>query len=96
MACPGGCLGGGGQPFPRGIAELMEKSIYQKRAEGLYDIDRKKVIRKSHLNPQIIKLYAEFLEKPLGHKSHQLLHTHYTKRLPKGVATKKAKIVSIS
>ncbi|MFB3895332.1 MAG: NADH-dependent [FeFe] hydrogenase, group A6 [bacterium] len=96
MACPGGCLGGGGQPFPKGTAELMDKAIYHKRAEGLYDIDRKKIIRKSHLNPQIIKLYAEYLEKPLGHKSHQLLHTRYTKRTPKGVATKKTKTVSIS
>ncbi|MCX7919657.1 MAG: NADH-dependent [FeFe] hydrogenase, group A6 [bacterium] len=96
MACPGGCLGGGGQPIPRDTSKVMEKSIYAKRAEGLYTIDRNKPIRKAHLNPQILKLYAEFLEKPLSHKSHQLLHTHYQKRTPKGVAPKKPQTFSIT
>ena len=74
MACPGGCLGGGGQPIP---ADL---EIREKRAEAIYKEDENKTIRKSHENPAIKALYQEFLDKPLGEKSHHLLHTHYTKR----------------
>ncbi len=74
MACPGGCLGGGGQPIP------TNKEIRKKRTEAIYREDAGKSIRKSHENPEVIKLYDEFLKKPLGHKSHELLHTTYTKR----------------
>lgn len=74
MACPGGCVGGGGQPFPTN-AETRKA-----RAEGLYRDDQNLPLRKSHENPAVQELYKEFLEKPLGHKSHELLHTHYTKR----------------
>ncbi|MBN1340166.1 MAG: iron hydrogenase small subunit [Bacteroidales bacterium] len=74
MACPGGCLGGGGQPVP------TNPEIRQKRAEAIYDEDMHMPIRKSHENPEIIQIYEEFLEKPLGHKSHELLHTHYVER----------------
>lgn len=74
MACPGGCIGGGGQPFPTNL------EIRKKRAEGLYNDDRGLELRKSHDNPAVQTLYKEFLEKPLGHKSHELLHTHYVKR----------------
>lgn len=74
MACPGGCIGGGGQPVP------VNDEIRQKRIEGIYKEDAGKPIRKSHENPEIIQLYAEFLKEPLGHASHKLLHTHYTKR----------------
>lgn len=74
MACPGGCLGGGGQPYP------TTPEIRKKRAEAIYSIDRDMPIRKSHENPALKELYAEFLGKPLGHKSHQLLHTRYTPR----------------
>lgn len=76
MACPGGCMGGGGQP--------RSKHAYQasslKRKEGLYSIDRGASVRQSHNNPLIKKIYDEYLEKPLGHKSHHLLHTSYTDR----------------
>ena len=72
MACPGGCIGGGGQPYHFGNSEILLK-----RGASLYSEDERKVIRKSHENPQIIRLYEEFLGKPLGHKSHELLHTHY-------------------
>lgn len=75
MACPGGCVGGGGQPY-----HGNDLAIIKKRAEGLYDEDRSKKIRKSHENPEIIKLYEEFLGKPGGHKAHELLHTTFTKR----------------
>lgn len=74
MACPGGCLGGGGQPIP------TSPEIRQKRKEAIYQEDMGMSIRKSHDNPEVIALYKEFLEKPLGHKSHELLHTHYTPR----------------
>lgn len=75
MACPGGCLGGGGQPIPTNI------EIRQKRAEAIYAEDESLEIRKSHDNPNVIRLYNEFLiDGPGGHKSHKLLHTHYQKR----------------
>ncbi|VAW16117.1 Periplasmic [FeFe] hydrogenase large subunit [hydrothermal vent metagenome] len=74
MACPGGCLGGGGQPIP------TNPEIRQKRMDAIYAEDRSMKIRKSHENPEIIKLYKDFLKEPLGEKSHQLLHTKYTKR----------------
>src|SRR5512133_297098 len=72
MACPGGCIGGGGQPLHHG-----DSSILKARAMALYSEDRKKPIRKSHENPFIIKLYNEFLGKPGSEKAHHLLHTHY-------------------
>lgn len=76
MACPGGCMGGGGQP--------RSKHAYQassmERQKGLYTIDKEAVYRQSHNNPLIQKLYEEYLEKPLGHKSHHLLHTNYIDR----------------
>ncbi|WP_300526265.1 NADH-dependent [FeFe] hydrogenase, group A6 [Aminiphilus sp.] len=75
MACPGGCVGGGGQPYHHGHMEIVRK-----RAEALYREDLGKPRRKSHENPDIIRLYEEFLGKPLGEKSHHLLHTHYFKR----------------
>ena len=74
MACPGGCLGGGGQPIP------TNREIRTKRKEAIYQEDKNMTIRKSHENPEVVKLYQDFLEKPLGHKSHELLHTHYTPR----------------
>ena len=73
MACPGGCVNGGGQPTSCNTPELREK-----RAQGLYDEDCKDTkYRKSHLNPDIIKLYDEHLGKPGSHKAHELLHTTY-------------------
>lgn len=74
MACPGGCLGGGGQPIP------TNAEIRQKRAEAIYAEDKGLPIRKSHENPEIHKLYKDFLKEPLGEVSHHLLHTKYTKR----------------
>ncbi|MGD2034122.1 MAG: NADH-dependent [FeFe] hydrogenase, group A6 [Bacteroidales bacterium] len=78
MACPGGCIGGGGQPLHHG-----NLSILQKRMEAIYKEDANKPIRKSHENPYIKKLYAEFLGKPMSEKAHQLLHTHYTDKRKK-------------
>ena len=75
MSCPGGCIGGGGQPYHHGNAEILKK-----RQLAIYQEDGKKVIRKSHENPYIIKLYEEFLGKPMSEKAHHLLHTEYFDR----------------
>ena len=75
MACPGGCIGGGGQPYHHGCMDIIKK-----RQAALYREDEGKARRKSHENPDIVKLYKEFLGKPLGEKAHHLLHTHYFKR----------------
>jgi NADH-quinone oxidoreductase subunit G/[NiFe] hydrogenase diaphorase moiety small subunit len=75
MACPGGCLGGGGQPIPT-TAEIRAK-----RARAIYQIDTDYAIRKSHENPVVLQLYQEFLtDGPCGHIAHHHLHTHYTAR----------------
>ena len=74
MCCPGGCIGGGGQPVP------TNSEIRKKRAEAIYREDRGLPLRKSHENPEVQEVYREFLVKPLGEKSHHLLHTHYTPR----------------
>nr|WNF20718.1 hydrogenase [synthetic construct] len=71
MACPGGCIGGGGQP------RSADKQILQKRQAAMYDLDERAVIRRSHENPLIGALYEKFLGEPNGHKAHELLHTHY-------------------
>ena len=74
MACPGGCLGGGGQPIPTSPA------IRQARADAIYQADRELPIRRSHENPSVQSLYEEFLGEPLSETSHHLLHTDYTAR----------------
>ena len=74
MGCPGGCIGGGGQPIP------TSEEIRKRRAEAIYAEDMGKPIRKSHENPEITEVYKEYLTQPLGHKSHELLHTHYKVR----------------
>ncbi|OFX83187.1 MAG: ferredoxin [Bacteroidetes bacterium GWF2_33_16] len=74
MGCPGGCIGGGGQPIP------TTPEIRKKRAEAIYREDEGMKLRKSHENPEVIQIYKEFLGEPLGHKSHELLHTHYVPR----------------
>ncbi|MBE7028185.1 MAG: 2Fe-2S iron-sulfur cluster binding domain-containing protein [Ruminococcaceae bacterium] len=79
MACPGGCVTGGGQPI-RSAKIHMDIDLKAERAKALYAEDKALSVRKSHENPYIKKLYDEFLEKPGSHKAHELLHTHYTER----------------
>ena len=79
MACPGGCIMGGGQPI-RTSKERSTIDIRGKRASALYSIDEKSIIRKSHENPVVKKIYEEYLGEPGGHKAHELLHTTYVKR----------------
>ena len=74
MGCPGGCITGGGQP------RSSDPEVRIKRLKGLYSEDEGKVLRKSHDNPYIARIYEEYLGTPCGHKSHELLHTHYVKR----------------
>ncbi|HAM08741.1 MAG: ferredoxin [Bacteroidetes bacterium GWE2_41_25] len=74
MACPGGCLGGGGQPIPTNAA------IRKNRMKAIYSEDEHMVLRKSHQNPEIIAIYKDFLGKPNSKVSHELLHTHYVER----------------
>ena len=74
MTCPGGCIGGGGQPIP------TDAAVRQKRMEAIYREDKNKPLRKSHQNPAVAELYKEFLGSPPGEKSHHLLHTHYHER----------------
>ena len=74
MTCPGGCIGGGGQP------RMTDDSVRQARIAAIYREDEGKPERKSHLNPAVVELYAKYLKEPLGHRSHELLHTGYRSR----------------
>ena len=78
MACPGGCIGGAGQPYHHG-----DSGIIRKRMDAIYREDEGKPIRKSHENPSVIAIYEEYFGEPCGHKSHELLHTHYFDRSKK-------------
>ncbi|HHX36753.1 MAG TPA: 4Fe-4S binding protein [Clostridiaceae bacterium] len=75
MACPGGCIAGGGQPYHHG-----DESIIRKRMEAIYNVDRRKQIRQAHRNPMVLKLYEEYLGEPHSEKSKKLLHTKYVWR----------------
>ena len=83
MACPGGCIGGGGQPLHHG-----DSSILKARAKAIYEEDKNKPIRVSHENPYILQLYKEFLGEPNSEKAHHLLHTHYFDRKAKIIIKK--------
>lgn len=77
MACPGGCIGGGGQPQHHGKSEIIRA-----RQKAIYEEDRRLPLRKSHENPYIIKLYEEYLGHPMSELSHELLHTKYFQKQP--------------
>jgi NADP-reducing hydrogenase subunit HndD len=85
MACPGGCIMGGGQPYPPFELEVLDPQIAQLRSRALYEVDAHKQFRRSHENPAVLKLYEDFLGEPNGEKAHALLHTHYQPRLPRGI-----------
>ena len=85
MACPGGCIGGGGQPYPPKGYTILDPKLLAKRASALYAIDSNKPLRSSNHNPAIQRLYREYLGEPGGEKAHALLHTHYAPRLPRGI-----------
>jgi iron-only hydrogenase group A len=85
MACPGGCVAGGGQPYPPDGMHVLDPELGRLRARALYTIDAGKSMRKSHENPSIELLYENFLGAPNSHLCHELLHTHYEPKYPRGV-----------
>ncbi|AQT68276.1 NADP-reducing hydrogenase subunit HndC [Anaerohalosphaera lusitana] len=91
MGCPGGCIGGGGQPYCHAFSESLGEECLAARAKALYDIDRGKTIRRSLDNPDVQKLYKEYLQRPMSEMSHKLLHTHYKAQEPKGIIPAKSK-----
>ena len=93
MGCPGGCIGGGGQPYATANSLPLDEEVLKLRAQALYDLDRAKTIRRSHDNPDVQRLYREFLGRPLSDKSHELLHTHYEAKMPRGIVSPELKVV---
>ncbi len=85
MACPGGCIGGGGQPYPAEGHRVLDPELLRKRASALYGIDTAKKLRKSYENPAIEEVYDQFLLEPGSEIAHQLLHTSYSPKLPRGI-----------
>jgi iron-only hydrogenase group A len=85
MACPGGCIGGGGQPYPPEGMKVLDPELLRLRASALYKIDSGKELRKSDDNPAIEELYDKYLQVPGSKKAHELLHSHYTAKLPRGI-----------
>ncbi len=85
MACPAGCCGGGGQPYPPEGVDVLDSDWLFRRGNALYAIDGGKQLRKSYENPAIDEVYSSWLGTPGGDKAHELLHTHYAPRSPRGV-----------
>jgi iron-only hydrogenase group A len=92
MGCPGGCIGGGGQPYAGANSVPLDPEVLALRAQALYDLDEERTLRRSHQNPDIQKLYREYLGQPLGHKAHELLHTYYYPRIPLGIRAEEAQV----
>lgn len=85
MACPGGCIGGGGQPYPPEGVKVLDPDLLRRRASALYSIDSGKKLRKSYENPAIEEVYSSYLGGPGTEKAHELLHTHYHAKEPRGI-----------
>jgi iron-only hydrogenase group A len=86
MGCPGGCIGGGGQPYARaGQGTPLDVENLRMRANALRSIDKGKTLRRSYENPDVAHVYKEYLQEPLSPRAKELLHTHYEPRLPHGV-----------
>jgi len=92
MGCPGGCIGGGGQPYAGANAVPLDECLLQERSKALYNLDGDREVRCSHHNPDIQRLYQEYLGEPMSHKAHELLHTYYYPRLPMGVRPQEAQL----
>ncbi|MHB1456106.1 MAG: NADH-dependent [FeFe] hydrogenase, group A6 [Armatimonadota bacterium] len=92
MGCPGGCIGGGGQPYARATGSLpLDENLLIQRAAALRSEDRSKTIRRSYENPWVQRLYREYLGEPLSEKAHHLLHATYVPREPVGIFSKEAR-----
>ncbi|MCE5268737.1 MAG: [FeFe] hydrogenase, group A [Planctomycetaceae bacterium] len=85
MACPGGCCGGGGQPYPPEGVKVLDNDWMFQRGNALYAIDSGKKLRKSYENPAVDEIYSSYLGGPGSEKAHELLHTHYHAKLPRGI-----------
>jgi len=85
MACPGGCVGGGGQPYPPEGVKVLDPELLRQRARALYAIDGAKSLRTSLDNPAALEIYQSFLDAPGSDKARELLHTNYQARLPRGI-----------
>jgi len=85
MACPGGCIGGGGQPYPPKGVNVLDPELLRQRASALYTIDSAKKLRRSHQNPAVKEIYENFLGEIGSEKAHELLHTHYSAKEPRGI-----------
>ncbi len=85
MACPGGCIGGGGQPYPGRGFRILDPRLLALRADALYAEDGRRQFRRSHQNPALKTIYREFLGEPGSDKAHRLLHTSYQAKLPRGI-----------
>ena len=83
---------GRGQPYATANSIPLDEECLKLRAQALYGLDREKTIRRSHENPDVQRLYKEFLGRPLSEKSHELLHTHYQAHLPKGIVSPNLKV----
>jgi len=92
MGCPGGCIGGGGQPYAGSNGMPLDQECLRKRADALYALDRSKTIRRSHDNPDVQRVYRDFLGSPLSAKSIELLHTRYEQKRPAGILPKDMKV----
>ncbi len=85
MACPGGCSGGGGQPYPPRGYKILDPKLLALRASALYKTDEQRTLRRSHENPAVNEIYDKFLGVPGSPKAHELLHTSYSAKLPRGI-----------
>jgi iron only hydrogenase large subunit-like protein len=85
MACPGGCCGGGGQPYPPEGVKVLDHDWLLQRGRALYAIDERKNLRKSYDNPAVEEIYGSYLGGPGTEKAERLLHTHYRAKLPRGI-----------
>ncbi len=85
MGCPGGCIGGGGQPYAGANSVPLDRELLRKRAEVLYALDRTRDFRLAHENPSVQRLYQEYIGEPLGAKAHALFHTHFDPKAPRGI-----------
>jgi iron only hydrogenase large subunit-like protein len=85
MACPGGCIGGGGQPYPPEGMGVLDGELLRLRAKAIYEIDSGKELRRSHNNPAVHAIYTEMLGEVGGPKAHELLHASYGPKLPRGI-----------
>jgi NADP-reducing hydrogenase subunit HndD len=86
MACPGGCVGGGGQPYPPRGMKALDPELLLRRAQALHTLDSSRPLRRSHDNPAVQQLYADYLGDIGGPRAHELLHTHYQAREPRGIS----------